>query len=457
LKSRIASTARASHQVIKEQGIESFLRQAYGKVKRREWSVMQRPPSIWEGYSSDARILAEIFDFTNEEIEKSNATSRANRDRIQIKTIDWFLPDIENVYWGGIHTILRFADYFRVMKSVENRIVAVCGTPQKNLRQEIARAFPELAHDIYTVRSLDELDKVPYSDASVCSLWTTAYFLLRFNKTKRKFYFIQDFEPLFYPAGSTYAQAEATYRFGFNGIANTISLAKLYSSYGGVVAFFKPCVDLKLFHPPEENKMMRPFTVFFYGRPGHPRNCFELGTQALRLVKRELGNEVRIVSAGGDWKPREFGLDGVVEQLGVLNYAETANLYRSCDVGVSMMVTMHPSYIPLQLMASGCLVISNQNPHTTWLLKDGENCILARASASSLSNAILTAYRSPTLRTRITNAALRAARQYYSNWYPEMEKIYEYMTRPARTVRKSEHYSKIRHEITLPSNHTEMT
>lgn len=436
MKGRIASTARASLQVIKEQGIESFLRQAYGKLKRREWSVMHRASSLWEGYSGDARILAGIFDFTNEDIEKSNATLKANQRRIQIKTINWFLPDIENVYWGGIHTILRFADYFRAKKSVKNRMVAVCRRPQKDLRREIARGFPELANEIYVVGSLDELDKMPYSDASVCSLWTTAYFLLRFSKTKRKFYFIQDFEPLFYPAGSTYAQAEATYRFGFYGIANTVSLATLYSSYGGVAEFFNPCVDLELFRPPRDDSVTRPFTVFFYGRPGHPRNCFELGAQALTLVKRELGSEVRIVSAGGNWKPREFGLDGVVEQLGVVDYAETASLYRNCDVGVSMMVTAHPSYIPLQLMASGCLVISNHNPHTTWLLKDGKNCILTEASASAIAGAILAAYRIPKMRTRLTKAALETVTRQYSNWAPEMEKIYSYMREPSRSIGK---------------------
>ncbi len=60
-----------------------------------------------------------------------------------------------------------------------------------------------------------KLDDLPASDVAICTFWVSAYFLLKFNKTKRKYYFIQDYEPLFYPGGATFALAESTYRFGF--------------------------------------------------------------------------------------------------------------------------------------------------------------------------------------------------------------------------------------------------
>jgi glycosyltransferase involved in cell wall biosynthesis len=425
------SVAKRSFQLIRQQGsFRSFLKQAYEKVKH-EWHVVQTP---WKAYSYDARVLASLFDFRAEDLDRSNEILKANPGTIRFRQLNWFVPDFDNVYWGGIHTILRFAEYFRVRKSVENRIIAICQKKPEELGKEVARAFPSLADRICTIASLDEVDSVPYADVSVCSLWTTAYYLLRFNRTRRKFYFIQDFEPLFYPAGSTYAQAEATYSFGFFGIANTVSLAKMYSTYGGLTEFFNPCVDTRVFHPSEKSNSRRLFTIFFYSRPGHPRNCFELGAQALRRVKQELGDKVRIVCAGDRWDPRVLGLDGIVEQLGLLSYQETADLYRNCDIGLSMMITMHPSYIPLQLMASGCLVISNQNPHTTWLLKDGENCITTRASASSLSAAILAACHASDLRARITKTALQTVHEHYSNWEPEMEKIHNFMTNPSQPL-----------------------
>ena len=77
-----------------------------------------------------------------------------------------------------------------------------------------------------------------------------------------------------------------------------------------------------------------------------------------------------------------FGLKGRVRNLGVLSSLdEVAALYRSCDIGLVFMHTKHPSYQPLEFMASGMATVSNINPATAWLLRDGENCLLARAAA----------------------------------------------------------------------------
>ena len=114
----------------------------------------------------------------------------------------------------------------------------------------------------------------------------------------------------------------------------------------------------------------------------------------------------------------------------MLDYETTAKLYRECDVGLSMMVTMHPSYIPLQLMASGCLIISNHNPYTTWLLKDRENCLLASASATSICDTVMLAYNESGLRATLTNTATTTIHQHHTHWEPEMKKVFNHMRNP---------------------------
>ena len=37
------------------------------------------------------------------------------------------------------------------------------------------------------------------------------------------------------------------------------------------------------------------------------------------------------MTAGADWDVRDYGLDGVVHNLGILPYAATGALYRACD------------------------------------------------------------------------------------------------------------------------------
>ena len=197
---------------------------------------------------------------------------------------------------------------------------------------------------------------------------------------------IQDFEPAFYPAGSTYAQAELSYHFGFYGIANTKSLKEIYErDYGGQAVVLRPNIDKTLFYRSTKAKKASPKKVFYYARPGTPRNGFELAVAALRRLKQTYNNSIDIVCAGADWSPADYGLNGIVRSLGMLPYDETGDLYRSCHVGLVMMMTKHPSYLPFELMACGAIVVTNFNQANTWLLKDGENCLLSAPSASCLA------------------------------------------------------------------------
>src|SRR6185369_6249852 len=116
-----------------------------------------------------------------------------------------------------------------------------------------------------------------------------AYLLLKYNSVSKKFYFMQDFEPLFYEAGSVYAAIEQTYRFGFSCIANTPGVGNRYLSYSSDAVSFYPGVDRELFSPRKNShRDGRPYRVVFYGRPGNPRNCFGLGIQTLQALKRKM-------------------------------------------------------------------------------------------------------------------------------------------------------------------------
>ena len=94
--------------------------------------------------------------------------------------------------------------------------------------------------------------------------------------------------------------------------------------------------------------------IFFYGRPWNSRNAFGLGLRSLRLVKERYGERVEIVSAGEGWSPGQYGVADVLENRGLLESLDAvAELYRSCHVGLVFMLTRHPSYQPLEFMASG--------------------------------------------------------------------------------------------------------
>jgi hypothetical protein len=295
------------------------------------------------------------------------------------------------------------------------------------IRARMSRAFPDLAShcEIKVIHNVVLPSDFIDVDAAVATLWVTCYALLRLTKIQHRYYFMQDFEPLFYPAGSTYALAEATYRLGFHGICNTFPLRQLYEQQGGTADHFLPAIDPGVFHRRGRPKRSsgEPFLLFNYSRPGHPRNCFEVISEGLRELKRRLKNRVKIITAGAEWDPNVYGLSGVVEHLGLLSYQDTGKLYRSIDAGVVAMATSHPSYIPFELMACGALVFTNRNVHTSWLLKDGDNCKLFELTKSAIADTIEQTLIDDDALDVITNRAARLIDDEFSNWDKSCETI----------------------------------
>jgi hypothetical protein len=400
-------------------------------------AVLQRrsgPGVKPDSNGEDMRGLVSRFDFSSQDLIVSRSLQSIWNGPVEIRTVNWFIPDFHHASYGGIHTILRLANHLHVEHQVENRFCAVGHAEPAAVLAAIAAVFPALGQStVHLVRNQQELDQAPLADVSVATFWTTAYTLLKFNKTKRKFYMIQDCEPLFYPASSTSGQVEATYRFGFYGLCNTPSLQQIYErDYGGQGIGFEPNVDPTIFHRSKKPKPKsgRPYRVFFYGRPNNTRNAFELGTVALRQLKSRMGDDVQIFSAGEQWLPADFGLEGVVENLGILPIEETAKLYRACDAGLVLMFTRHPSYLPFEFMACGCLVVTNVNYATQWLLQDGENCLLSEASAACIASTLERGLRDHALRLRITDAAAAMVAERHSAWERSLERVFTFMQDP---------------------------
>ena len=384
--------------------------------------------TTWAGYISDAMQLADIIDCSLEDL----AARQQHPERLgpdpATWTANWYIPPFESPYYGGVMTILRFAAHLR-SHGIRQRLL-ICGHADcKHLATKVVDAFPTLADaSVTALDSAEALAAIPPAELSFATLWTTAYVLLRVQNTGLKLYFQQDYEPLFYPAGSTYAQAELTYRFGFVGIANTQSIRDIYvDQYGGVAHALTPAVDRSVFHPPEGDRRATPLRLFYYARPGTPRNGFELAAAALRRLKARLGDKLEIDCAGADWRPQDYGLRGAVNALGMLPYRETAELYRRCHVGLVMMMTRHPSYLPLELMACGALVVSNRNDANRWLLRDGENCLLAPASATGLAQTLERALVDWASHAPLRERAQATVAARHADWSTELETAYGFI------------------------------
>ncbi|MGH9126121.1 MAG: glycosyltransferase [Acidimicrobiales bacterium] len=362
------------------------------------------------------------------------ANHALRRARLDVGTVNWFLPDIDSPFYGGVNTALRIADHLARHHGVDNRFVLWSDPNEAYIRAALAAAFPRLAgstivfHDQPTAGSLAA---APSCDVAVATQWVTAYSVTNFERAARKAYLIQDLEPLFYPAGTLFALAEATYRMGLLGICNTTALEAVYRErYGGRGKAFSPSVDRTVFHPRGRRSHGRgePVTVFLYSRPGHWRNCWELASVALAEVKARFGDRVRIVTAGSWARPEDLGSG--VTHLGLLDYRATGNLYRTCDIGIALTVSEHPSYLPLELMASGVAVISFDKQAFSWLLRDGENCLRVAPNVDGLVEAIELLVDDPELRGQLTKQALTDIDRDFSDWDASLARIYDYLCDP---------------------------
>jgi glycosyltransferase involved in cell wall biosynthesis len=94
------------------------------------------------------------------------------------------------------------------------------------------------------------------------------------------------------------------------------------------------------------------------------------------------------------------------------------------------MLTKHPSYLPFELMACGCPVLTNSNAGTEWFLKDGENCVLAQPSISSVCEKTEELMENLDLRQHIIQGGLKSVSQ--TSWTSEIEKIYRFITNSER-------------------------
>ena len=350
--------------------------------------------------------------------EKVQADNRAAAE--PVRSLNWFLPDIDSPFYGGINTALRLADHLARAHGVTNRFVLLADPNERYVRSALQAAFPALAGAEIAFsngRVGLQLQTIPAADASIATQWHTAYMVANFAGSRRRMYLIQDYEPVFYPGGSNYALAQQTYRLGLDGICNTRHMLDLYRDhFDGHGVAFMPAVDPTVFHARDRpaRRGQDPVTVFIYARPGVWRNCWELADLALSQLKRRLGDRVRIVTAGSWARPDDLGRG--IEHLGLLDYRETGDLYRRCDVGVALTVSEHPSYLPLELLACGTPVVAFDNPAGDWILHDEENCLRCAQTVDGLIDALERLVTDDDLRTRLAAQGVRDIAAGHGDW-----------------------------------------
>lgn len=405
-------------QIYKNQGLPGLARKGRSTLKYRTRGLRRRLSP--ERETLEQKDLREEFDFVSNKIFQITAENIVQSNKAiggpapsEIKTATWFVPYYGHFGFNGIQTIFRFIEKLS-KEGVKNTIV-IYDNPAMDttkMRQEIETHFPDTKNYEIIVFGDDKLKGVrelPASDLAFCTIWVSAYVLLHYNQVKRKYYFIQDYEPLFYAAGSTSALAASTYRFGFKGIVNTPGLlAAVNQGHGLEGVSFTPAVNHALYYPDPKRNNMR-VRIFFYARPSNPRNAFNLGVLTIQQLIEKYGNKIEIATAGAEWDEGRYGLKGKITNYGLIkSLDEVAALYRTCDIGFAYMLNKHTTYQMMEYSASGMATVMNENEDHHWLHIDGENCLLAEPSPSAVAEKIGQLVDDPTLRKKLVYQAQKS-------------------------------------------------
>lgn len=289
---------------------------------------------------------------------------------------------------SGGHTTL-----FRMVEAMESRghectVLLYDRNSDDVTRHEgtIRRAWPGIrAHISSATNDLGGLDAI------VASSWATAHVVAnRSLGDAKRFYFIQDYEPYFYPKGYLYTLAESTYRFGFHNIALGEMVAHELRTRSGVepsivVPFGCDRTTYRILarradDPPRSG-------VAYYAKQSVDRRGYTLARATLERFHELCPHEpIHVV---GD---RVRGWNAPIVNHGSMRPEDLNVLYNATVAGLAMSFT-NVSLVPGELLAAGNIPVLNDAVdarkdltagHAVWAEPTPE--ALARALAGVVSS-----------------------------------------------------------------------
>ncbi|MDR2574380.1 MAG: hypothetical protein LBC94_08600 [Desulfovibrio sp.] len=285
------------------------------------------------------------------------------------------LPGLgEDAAFGGMTSALELARHLAAAY-VSRRFISLYDDEERFRRNE-ARPHPAIEDTRIFFASSGKPLPCHAGDVFLVTYWPGFSFweaahkarLLRGLPPLPFYYFIQDYEPSFAPFGQKHALALKSYASGglTHAVINSAWLAEHLKKHGH--AFAREYVLTPSLNPAiaawlrKMNFRLLPkdsgqTIILFYGRPGMARNCFETGLETLSRFFAELPPSGRgrfsALSAGLPHEDVPLAEGAMLKSLGRLSIQNYIALLARAHVGLSLMISPHPSYPPLEMALFG--------------------------------------------------------------------------------------------------------
>ncbi|MDO5151349.1 MAG: glycosyltransferase, partial [Oscillospiraceae bacterium] len=336
-------------------------------------------------------------------IKSSNKEKVMNESEIQVpeileyqfrkidfkeKRLNLLVPSInpEHVF-GGISTALKFFDELVEKTGYASRIILTDSTPKR----EGLHKFQDKYRLVKSSKDCFDLHQiVPYNlrygesipvsenDIFLFTGWWTAYctqtayakYEKELNLSPNPFlYFIQDYEPGFYPWSTRYLLSDSTYKTDYAQIAifNSKLLFEFFKKEGYSFYkefYFDPVLNAglkKVLMEHINSTVKKKKQILVYGRPSVERNAFALVVSSLKEWVSNMDNvdEWEILSAGEYHDSVDLGKGKKLVSVGKMSIEEYGRCMMETYAGISLMSSPHPSYPPLEMSEFGVKVITN--------------------------------------------------------------------------------------------------
>jgi glycosyltransferase involved in cell wall biosynthesis len=281
--------------------------------------------------------------------------------------IHWVIPDY-SVGQGGhmnIFRIVRWLEIFGHHCTIWINHPTVHANPSK--------AFEDVIRHFQTIRSevclVSEGFLEASGDAVIATGWQTVQIVCHSQSFKDRFYFVQDYEPYFYPRGSLSILAESTYKKDLACICGGNWLESIMRErYGRWARHFWQAADESIYFPLSEprqpNEVPR---IAVYARAHSSRRAVELGLAGLQHLASQ-GVVFRVDLFGDQLEGFRAPFPYTVH--GILSAEELGELYRAADLGLCFSATNY-SVVPQEMMACGLPVVEIDVESTRAIFPDG--------------------------------------------------------------------------------------
>ncbi len=212
--------------------------------------------------------------------------------------------------------------------------------------------------------------------------WQTIDFVKKLP-AKKKAYFIQDYEPWFFPMGDQYLITENSYKYGFLPVTIGKWLAhKMDSEFNTPAEYFDFGADLNVYK--HLDNVEKENAICYVYQPEKPRRCDYIGLKALKLIKA-LRPDVKIYLYGSELVTRP--IDFECENLHIIPVEECNKLYNKCKVGICLSAS-NPSRIPFEMMAAGLPVVELYKENNLYDLPDG-GVLLSDTTPEAIASSVI--------------------------------------------------------------------